>query len=100
IRDFHVTGVQTCALPICGSNSPGRLRTNASAGRRTADGPHHRRGGMSFWSYKPPLWHAKCTMERAETSLPNGRDATLSAQPQERDRKSGVEGNDGDPVRL
>src|SRR5690606_39785974 len=23
IRDFHVTGVQTCALPICSSFSPG-----------------------------------------------------------------------------
>src|SRR5690606_41033786 len=24
IRDFHVTGVQTCALPICGPCDPGR----------------------------------------------------------------------------
>src|SRR5690606_40491201 len=23
IRDFHVTGVQTCALPICPSGTPG-----------------------------------------------------------------------------
>src|SRR5690606_40678227 len=26
IRDFHVTGVQTCALPICTATSPRRSR--------------------------------------------------------------------------
>src|SRR5690606_40410327 len=28
-RDFHVTGVQTCALPICLSHHPNRWRENS-----------------------------------------------------------------------
>src|SRR5437870_11034146 len=35
IRYGHVTGVQTCALPICGANSPER---RASAGRVSIPG--------------------------------------------------------------
>src|SRR5690606_40140287 len=30
IRDFHVTGVQTCALPICGLSGPGRWMAGAA----------------------------------------------------------------------
>src|SRR5690606_41119536 len=30
IRDFHVTGVQTCALPICRSAGPARAATGAT----------------------------------------------------------------------
>src|SRR5215475_880657 len=29
IRDFHVTGVQTCALPICGTYSSGYYASSA-----------------------------------------------------------------------
>src|SRR5690606_40625429 len=36
IRDFHVTGVQTCALPICAD-------TVGSASARSAPPPHTRR---------------------------------------------------------
>src|SRR5256885_10695079 len=39
IRDYKVTGVQTCALPICIRTWPGRCRTSAPptwrGGRRT-----------------------------------------------------------------
>src|SRR5690606_40890053 len=31
IRDFHVTGVQTCALPICSAGSAAPVRTLAGA---------------------------------------------------------------------
>src|SRR5690606_39635981 len=37
IRDFHVTGVQTCALPICGGTSPSsRASAVANSPRVTA----------------------------------------------------------------
>src|SRR5690606_40511167 len=32
IRDFHVTGVQTCALPICGAGETGRPGRQATSG--------------------------------------------------------------------
>src|SRR5207302_4862410 len=32
IRDFHVTGVQTCALPISARRAMGRVGTGASVG--------------------------------------------------------------------
>src|SRR5256885_12202488 len=56
IRDYKVTGVQTCALPIClppggpgpcCARRPGRARERRAGGwptARTADGPGHRRG--------------------------------------------------------
>src|SRR5690606_39314737 len=34
IRDFHVTGVQTCALPIFRSRRRGRPRRRSGGGRR------------------------------------------------------------------
>src|SRR5690606_39729827 len=40
IRDFHVTGVQTCALPILLRGQPG-VRAGVPAG----GGARHRRGG-------------------------------------------------------
>src|SRR5690606_40116055 len=43
IRDFHVTGVQTCALPIC--TAPTRTRRGSSRGSCRC-GP--RRGPRSF----------------------------------------------------
>src|SRR5690606_40285455 len=33
IRDFHVTGVQTCALPISQTPTPGGLATGGTTGR-------------------------------------------------------------------
>src|SRR5690606_40087726 len=43
IRDFHVTGVQTCALPIFRSESPARSRW-----LRLRPGPKRR--------FQPPAW--------------------------------------------
>src|SRR3712207_9483085 len=50
IRDIGVTGVQTCALPICGSwlttgGEPGP-RTTSSADHRGAGPPSGDRGGL------------------------------------------------------
>src|SRR5690606_40786552 len=39
IRDFHVTGVQTCALPICG----GRSRPDEDVGGLRIQRPGHMR---------------------------------------------------------
>src|SRR5207302_6712520 len=41
IRDFHVTGVQTCALPI--SASPPLAPARRQRSRRRGTGPHGRR---------------------------------------------------------
>src|SRR5690606_39701218 len=48
IRDFHVTGVQTCALPI----SPSWLAP--ATGRGTAEGDR-RRGGADAWRMAGPV---------------------------------------------
>src|SRR5690606_40553430 len=41
IRDFHVTGVQTCALPIWGAASdPGLVRKNNEDGYRILEEQH------------------------------------------------------------
>src|SRR5690606_40999761 len=40
IRDFHVTGVQTCALPICGKDRPPSSRFH----RREAEETEKQRG--------------------------------------------------------
>src|SRR5690606_22076272 len=37
IRDFHVTGVQTCALPICGTQDTKRTRVNLGISPRMND---------------------------------------------------------------
>src|SRR5690606_41518179 len=48
IRDFHVTGVQTCALPICPPRC-GRDDEEGRVGRRPlALAPH--RGGRAPWT--------------------------------------------------
>src|SRR5690606_40200377 len=40
IRDFHVTGVQTCALPICDAVVARRLRRRAQRRRDTERATH------------------------------------------------------------
>src|SRR5256885_7306771 len=47
IRDYKVTGVQTCALPI---SPPCTYRARRSRGRR----PRRRRGGAGCSSWSPP----------------------------------------------
>src|SRR5690606_41057943 len=42
IRDFHVTGVQTCALPIYCSYKPVRYGTLRASGRDTKDAADER----------------------------------------------------------
>src|SRR5688500_20363452 len=39
IRDYKVTGVQTCALPICRSPQPARTAARPSGSTRTAAPP-------------------------------------------------------------
>src|SRR6266513_5659747 len=66
IRDRNVTGVQTCALPICDAGDrsavselavrPRRLRHSvASPGRRSEE----RRGGKECRSRRPPYHYKK-----------------------------------------
>src|SRR5690606_26426300 len=44
IRDFHVTGVQTCALPICGgARAAERVRAAAAVVAHFAGNAHHAR---------------------------------------------------------
>src|SRR5690606_41038921 len=52
IRDFHVTGVQTCALPICGTVKARSRRT--VRGPRTTVRPCARTAGVpSAWPSSP-----------------------------------------------
>src|SRR5262249_56645922 len=74
IRDWSVTGVQTCALPICGARQPGRRARVARArgGDRPARplrGSLAARGGVRL---APEIGRASCR-ERGET--PGGRGA-------------------------
>src|SRR5690606_40533459 len=69
IRDFHVTGVQTCALPIsdvasghdaagtpaCGSVRPWRTSTKSKVTRRASPWPPPRRCRGSE-ALPPPAW--------------------------------------------
>src|SRR5207302_6484757 len=56
IRDFHVTGVQTCALPICGSQGDGKEPKTAkekqlqeAKTKGEVDAPNSKWGG---WRYQ------------------------------------------------
>src|SRR5690606_41085110 len=91
IRDFHVTGVQTCALPISSfGGQRGALTTlrNGPPGYSTV--------GRSTLS-RPPI--AGCTdaafggQRGALTTLRNGPPGYSMVR---RDRKSGGEGSGGD----
>src|SRR5690606_40749497 len=46
IRDFHVTGVQTCALPICPTCPHRRARARGGRSRRRARRRCRRRRGL------------------------------------------------------
>src|SRR5207302_3793490 len=53
IRDFHVTGVQTCALPICPRAGEGIETATPSPSQRSALGPslsHSAGEGLSRWA--------------------------------------------------
>src|SRR5690606_39833808 len=59
IRDFHVTGVQTCALPIwpagpAGRSPPGAVAAPSIAARPAAGSTgFHRAAGLAGWT--PPI---------------------------------------------
>src|SRR5690606_40585435 len=94
-RDFHVTGVQTCALPICIAKSLGRDHELADALWRTGvyearmlasmvDEPERvTRAQMDRWVKDCDNWAL------VDTLCFNLFDRT--------DRKSGVEGQSGEP---
>src|SRR2546429_4219596 len=49
IRDVAVTGVQTCALPICVAELPRAGVTSSGAGRRERDDVRHDLGGKEVY---------------------------------------------------
>src|SRR5690606_40124691 len=73
IRDFHVTGVQTCALPILNARLGGtvRLEAGASLGRFEGTTENERRLARLGLEVRPVTWaqigRASCR-ERAERS--------------------------------
>src|SRR5690606_39532005 len=94
---FHVTGVQTCALPILSRETPPRVHraappANACAGSSPARSPATAPPARPRISRPgpPPL---------REGRNGSGRAAVLAASspppPGRRDRKSGVEGTEG-----
>src|SRR5690606_39279006 len=57
IRDFHVTGVQTCALPISGATGSGRLPWAGTIPVPWTPPAGHGAGGvtrMAGWATGPP----------------------------------------------
>src|ERR1039457_2983208 len=55
IRDYKVTGVQTCALPICLITFTVPLaKTNGPSNSVTATGPNWSAGGLSSVTQAPP----------------------------------------------
>src|SRR5690606_17992961 len=78
IRDFHVTGVQTCALPICGwLGFRGSAGGSAGVGRAALPGPARspvrRRGGGALVSRVPGwLLRHRITIEAYEGESSTG----------------------------
>src|SRR5439155_16368605 len=75
IRDGHVTGVQTCALPIFGSTSycAARSRTKATAARTSAA------CSAANWPPTPDRWlNGTPTMPRAARCSPYERNTPQS----------------------
>src|SRR5207253_8613817 len=52
IRDGHVTGVQTCALPICAARRKSECRRDEPP-RRNFERPQHRREDDQQWPQRP-----------------------------------------------
>src|SRR5207253_6607330 len=75
IRDGHVTGVQTCALPICYGSRHSGLRTEPNAARLLGEDTRNRRthlrntgpegqSGSKHRDYRWPGWRAGRSEER------------------------------------
>src|SRR5690606_39297627 len=80
IRDFHVTGVQTCALPIsrpafADGAGPGRIAVDARRLRRGHGSTTHALHGPAAWA---------ATGGHAHAHGPPGRARALDPRPEER----------------
>src|SRR5690606_40332969 len=66
IRDFHVTGVQTCALPICARPSAGRGSAGGFADSRPLQilAPQ-----MAERSFEPIKWHVRTLLKDLDTAV-------------------------------
>src|SRR5207342_417822 len=82
IRDFHVTGVQTCALPICGAR-----QRSGEAGER---GERHRPNTLPGHAHLPAVRRQTATPQQTyETpaGLPrSGRNTPMSIKTRQGDR--------------
>src|SRR5690606_41077657 len=87
IRDFHVTGVQTCALPISGAEprvySAGRKRCNTS-------GPRSRERALKSSSSRPVLTRVLLSSNTEALSVRRLRTSTRS-QTRSDERRVGTE---------
>src|SRR5690606_40551016 len=81
IRDFHVTGVQTCALPI----SPSQLAREPAGGEEGADGPAEGRGGGEHLRQRGALGRAGGPVAPRLPGHPGGGGGAARPRP---DRKS------------
>src|SRR5207249_8979959 len=91
IRDRNVTGVQTCALPICARNSRahsaahvGQLRRVESAAGESRDG----RDGFARRSVPPPDGVAEAGVEGEDQQSAQGARASQRSE----ERRVGKEG--------
>src|SRR5690606_39338606 len=91
IRDFHVTGVQTCALPICDDG----VTTREAVIRRTVVSERmHRVEGITTTTPLPPTCcSTRVATEQERDPVPvQRRDRPAAAEEPDADRKSVVEG--------
>src|SRR5690606_40676322 len=96
-REFHVTGVQTCALPISGAADVGASRQDLVDGRRDP-----REGRRDAWPVRSGSPRGERRAGITPTSpprfAPSAVDGVTSraGSVAERDRKSVVEGKGGE----
>src|SRR5690606_31281571 len=73
IRDFHVTGVQTCALPICRHTPRWKPTIRAAAA-----GARCRRCRAAATAPRPRCWTKRCTWPPAAATVAAARNWTTT----------------------
>src|SRR5207302_6220210 len=78
IRDFHVTGVQTCALPISKVAKKNGISSDASTGNSNSIGPNTRTWSRSRSPFHLRFWLAPWSHISTFSRLPGGLSLLMS----------------------
>src|SRR5690606_40693341 len=92
IRDFHVTGVQTCALPICYNSSLSNSPFDIKKRQLAASGllMNHEIAGYPRWGRPEIAERSNALAERIIEAWPGPTDAERTVRSEE--RRVGKEG--------